>query len=80
MIHVKTALPRFQVANKMMFGLGQLFVTLIGMKAHGRVHDRHAYYPNDPNFTIESLLWLFQIWKKLQFVNEKSFWSTLCKI
>jgi hypothetical protein len=26
------------------------------------------------------LLWLFQIWKKLQFVNEKSFWSTLCKI
>jgi hypothetical protein len=85
MIHVKIALPRFRVADKMTFGLGQLLVTFIGMKAHGHVHDRHAYYPNglwpnDPNFTIGSLLRLFQILEKLQFVNEKIFWSTLRKI
>jgi hypothetical protein len=49
----------------MIFGLRQLPVTLIGMKAHGHGDDRYAYYSNglwlnDPNFTIGSLLRLFQ--------------------
>jgi hypothetical protein len=53
------------MANKIIFGLRQLLVTLIGMKAHGHGDDRYAYYSNglwlnDPNFTIGSLLRLFQ--------------------
>jgi hypothetical protein len=69
MDHVKIALPKFQVPNKMSFGLGQLHVTLVSMKAHGHVNDRYAYYfnglwLNDPSFTIGSLLQLFKFLKK----------------
>jgi hypothetical protein len=35
MDHLKTALPQFQVKNKMVSELGQLLVTLNGMIAHG---------------------------------------------
>jgi hypothetical protein len=35
MNHSKTALLRFQVKNKMVFGLVQLLVTLTGMIVHG---------------------------------------------
>jgi len=35
MNHSKTALLQFQVKNKMVFGLVQLLVTLIGMIVHG---------------------------------------------
>jgi hypothetical protein len=31
---VKTTLPRLQVANKIIFGLGQLPISLIGMITH----------------------------------------------
>jgi hypothetical protein len=41
MDYVKTAFPRFQVANKMTFGLGQLHVTFISMRAHGHGDERY---------------------------------------
>jgi hypothetical protein len=42
---------------------------LTGMIAHGHVDERHAQYsnelwPNDPNFTIGSLLWFLQTLEK----------------
>jgi len=53
----------------MVFGLGQLLVTLIGMIAHGHgdktfVQCSNELYPKDPNFTIGSLLHLFCTLKK----------------
>jgi len=47
----------------MICGLGQLPITLMSMIAHGHGNERYAQYsnelwPNDPKFTIESLLWL----------------------
>jgi hypothetical protein len=50
--------------NKMVFELGQLLVTLIRMIIHGHGDKTFAQYfnelwPNDPNFTIGSLLCLF---------------------
>jgi hypothetical protein len=64
MDHVKIALSRLQVVNKMICGLGQFPITLIGMIAHGHGDERCAQYstelwPNDPNFTIGSLLSFF---------------------
>jgi hypothetical protein len=64
MDHVKTALPRLQVPNKMICGLGQLPIMLMGMIVHGHGDERYAQYsievrPIDPNFTIGSLLQLF---------------------
>jgi len=63
MDHVKTSLPRLQVYNKMIYGLGQFPITFMGMIAHGHKNERYAQYsnelwPNDPNFTIGSLLQL----------------------
>ncbi len=63
MDHVKTTLPRLQVANKMICGLGQLPIMLIGMIAHGHDDERYAQYSNelsfnDPNFIIGSLFLL----------------------
>jgi hypothetical protein len=48
----------------MICGLGQLPITLMSMIAHGHGNERYAQYsielwPNDPKFTIESLLRLF---------------------
>jgi hypothetical protein len=68
----------------MIFGLGKLTITLINMIAHGHGNERYAQYdydlwPNDPNSIVGSLLHLFQTWKKLQFVNQKSCLSTFCK-
>ncbi len=65
MDHVKTALPRLQVYNKMISGLGPLPITLIGMITHGHETKKYAQYsnelwPNNPNFTIGSLLWLLR--------------------
>jgi hypothetical protein len=50
----------------MIFGLGQLPITLIGMIAHGHGDEQCALYsnelwPNDPNFIIWYLLWFFRI-------------------
>jgi hypothetical protein len=61
MDHSKTALPRLQVKNKMVVGLGQLPITLTEMITHGHGDDAFSQYsnelwPNDPNFTIGSLL------------------------
>ncbi len=69
MDHVETAFPRLQVANKMIYGLGQLPITLTSMIAHGHRDEIYAQYsnelwPNDPNFIIGSLLWLFQTLEK----------------
>jgi hypothetical protein len=57
MDHAKTTFPRLQVCNKMIFGLEQLPITMIGMIAHGHRYERCALYSNelwlnDPNFTI----------------------------
>jgi hypothetical protein len=56
MDHSKIALFRFQMKNNMVFELGQLLVTLIGMIVHGCGDKTFAQYfnelwPNDPNFT-----------------------------
>jgi hypothetical protein len=64
MDQVKIALPRLQVVNKMIYGLRQLPITLMGMIAHGHGDERYVQYsnelwPNIPNFMIESLLWHF---------------------
>jgi len=42
MDHAKTAFPRLQVYNKMIFGLGQLPITLMGMIMHGHIDERYA--------------------------------------
>ncbi len=65
MDHAKTAFPRLQVCNKMIFGLGQLPITLMGMITHGHEDERCAQYsnklwPNNPNFAIGFLLQLFR--------------------
>ncbi len=65
MDHAKTAFPRLQLCNKMIFRLGQLPITLMGMITHGHKDERYAQYfnelwPNNPNFTIGSLLQFFQ--------------------
>jgi len=65
MDHAKTTLPRLQMCNKMIFGLGQLPITFIGMIEHSHGGERYAQYfnemwPNNPNFTIGSLLQLLQ--------------------
>jgi hypothetical protein len=69
MDHPKIAFPKFQVTNKMIYGLGQLPITLIGMITHGHGDEKYALdfnelWPNDPNFTIGSLLCLFQTLEK----------------
>ncbi len=70
MDHAKTTFARLQVVNKMICGLGQLPVTLIGMIVHGHCDERYAQYSNElwlnePNFTIGFLLWLLRTFKKL---------------
>jgi hypothetical protein len=64
MNHEKIALSRLQMCNKMIYGLGQLHVILTCMITHGNKDERYVQYsnklwPNDPNFTIGFLLWLF---------------------
>jgi hypothetical protein len=61
MDHAKTTLPRLQMCNKMIFGLGQLPIILTRMIAHGHGDERYAQYFNElllnnPNFTIRFLL------------------------
>jgi hypothetical protein len=53
----------------MIYGLGQLPITLTSMITHGHGDERYVQYsnelwPNDPNFIIGSLLWLFQTLEK----------------
>ncbi len=62
-------LPRLQVKNKMVVGFGQLPIMLIRMIAHGDGDEAFAQYsnelwPNDPSFTIGSLLHLLQTLEK----------------
>jgi hypothetical protein len=76
MDHAKIALPRLQVCNKMIFGLGQLPIILVGMIAHGHGDEKCVQYsnelwPNDPNFTIQSLLRLFQTLEVTSVVESK---------
>ncbi len=61
MDHSKTAIPRLEVKNKMMTRLGQLPITPMGMIVHGHGDEAYVQYsnelwPNNPNFTIGSLL------------------------
>jgi hypothetical protein len=65
MDHVKIVLPMLQVCNKMIFDLGQLPITFTRMIVHGHGDERYEQYsnelwPNDPDFTIGSLLQLLQ--------------------
>jgi hypothetical protein len=69
MDHVKIAFPRLQVVNKMICGLGQLPITLTGMRVHGHGNEKYAQYSNelwlnDLNFTIGSLLRLLRTLEK----------------
>jgi len=62
MDNFKTTFLQFQVKNKMVFGLGQLLMTLIGMITHRHGDETFVQYsnePNDPNFMIGSHLHLF---------------------
>jgi hypothetical protein len=43
MNHSKIVLPRLQVKNKMVVGLGQLPIMLSGMIAHGHGDDWHLF-------------------------------------
>jgi hypothetical protein len=61
MDHAKIVLPRLQVCNKMIYGLGQFSIILVAMIVHGHGDEKYAQYSNelwanDPNFTIRSLL------------------------
>jgi hypothetical protein len=61
MDHSKTTLPRLQVKNKMVVGLGQLPIMLIKMIVHGHgdeVFDQYSneLWPNDLNFMIGYIL------------------------
>jgi hypothetical protein len=63
MDHLKAILPKLQMKNKMVVGFNQLPIMLIRMIAHGDGDEAFAQYsnelwPNDPNFTIGSLLCL----------------------
>jgi hypothetical protein len=76
MDHTKTTLPRLQVYNKMISGLRQLHVTFMGMITLGHGDQRCAYYsnelwPNDPNFTIGSLLCFLQMLEALPISKSK---------
>jgi hypothetical protein len=61
MDHAKTVLPRLQMCNKMILGLGQLPIILTTIITHGHGDERYVQYynelwPNNPNFIIRSLL------------------------
>jgi hypothetical protein len=78
MDHVKTTLLRLQIYNKVIYGLGQLPIILTCMIAHGHEDKRYAQYlnelwPNDPNFTIGSLLWLFRTLEVASLLKSKLF-------
>jgi hypothetical protein len=69
MHHSKTVLPRLQVKNKMVVGLAQLPIMLIGMIVHGHGDETFIQYsnelwPNDLNFTIGSFLHLLRTLEK----------------
>ncbi len=69
MDHYKTAIPRLEVKKKMMVGLGSLPITLMEMIVHGHGDEAYTQYsselwPNDPNFTIGSLLHLLRTLEK----------------
>jgi len=77
MDHVKTALPRLQVCNKMIYGHGKFPITLIGMIRYGHEDEKYAQYsnelkPNNPNFTIGSLLWILRCVHRLDYWCEAS--------
>jgi hypothetical protein len=60
------------------YGLGQLPIILTCMIAHGHEDKRYAQYlnelwPNDPNFTIGSLLWLFRTLEVASLLKSKLF-------
>jgi hypothetical protein len=69
MDHSKIAFPRLVVKNKMVLNLGQFIIILTGMLVHGHgnevfVQHSNKFWPNDSNFTIGSLLQLFQALEK----------------
>jgi hypothetical protein len=64
------------MCNKRISRLGQLPNTLIGMTAHGHEDERYVPYlnelwPNDPNFIIGYLLWLFHTLEVAMVVESK---------
>jgi hypothetical protein len=69
MDHSKIVIPRLEVKKKMMVGLGRLPITLMGLIAYGHGDEAYTQYsnelwPNDPNFTIGSLLRLLKTLEK----------------
>ncbi len=69
MDHSKTTIPRLEVKNKITRELGWLLVMLIGMIVHEHGDEAYIQYsnelwPNDPNFTIGSLLRLLRTLEK----------------
>ncbi len=65
MDHSQTILPMLAIKNKMVLGLGQLPITLIGMIVHGHgnevfISHSNEFWSNDLNFAIGSLLQLLQ--------------------
>ncbi len=69
MDHSKIAIPRLEVKNKIIGELGRLLVVLTWMIVHGHGDEAYIQYsnklwPNDPNFTIGSLLHLLKTLEK----------------
>jgi hypothetical protein len=64
MDHIKIALPRLQMFNKMISRLGQLPITIVSIISHGHGDKKDVQYsnelwPNNPNFTVGYLLQFF---------------------
>jgi hypothetical protein len=85
MDHAKNALPRLQVANKMIYGLGQLPITLTSMITPKVMVMRDMdNIPMSCGLMIPILQLghyscLFKLWKKLQLVSPKCCLNTLPK-
>ncbi len=85
MDHVKITLPRLQVANEMICGLGQLPITLMGMITHGHMVMKDIHnIPMSCGLMIPILQLgpccnFFELWKKLKLMSPKFCLSTLPK-
>jgi hypothetical protein len=81
----KNIFPKLQVKNKMVSNLSQLPITLIGMIVHGHKDKTYTQYsnefwPNDPNFTIGSLLRLLHTLEKELVFSLRLSLNLNCKI
>jgi hypothetical protein len=80
MDHAKITFPRFQVTNKMTFGLKKLPITLTGMIVHGHgdEHMRNILMSCGQMIPIAQLRHcyvFFEFWKRVKAHYEGPFWA-----